>query len=116
MARVKVDIHKLARRLEERYDYTVDGVKNFLKDLGKLQTQRITNIEITLLCIDFEQAVEMAELSDRERETLYQRYILRYTQKHVAKSLGITRRSVQIYEKRGIQKLVDALTGSDANV
>lgn len=80
------------RRLDARYDMaTPDGIKLFIEEIPKLRAlAQESYYEAVIMLVDFERAIEIAALSERQVQVLKLCLLDGYTQQETAEMLNIS--------------------------
>lgn len=115
MGSVHVDIYKREKSLAQAYPLrTSEGVLAFLENFHYFKEQRLKgDIESSTMLLDFIDAYEKTQLSGRERECLYYRYQECLSLKETADILGISFQAVNVYTKRGVERIANYLAETE---
>lgn len=108
MGRVKIDTTTKERALDAKYAAldSPAGVKRLLRDYHVLVERAFDgDYDAVVLLVDLATAVELAGLTERQRECLRLVYGEDLTQEDAAWRLGISRQAVQIYIENAARKI-----------
>lgn len=108
MGATRYDKEAAIKRLESRYVLnTTKGVEKILKDIYHLRSSAFTRSDFAAidLLLDLCTAIEKANLSKRQRETLYYLYILGYSQRETAAILGVDEPVISIPKTAALRKI-----------
>lgn len=106
---VKVDLHRKDREFEAAYALdNAEGVKTLLSDYPKfVSRKRLGEYEAAEVLLDLHNAVELADLTDRQREAVRLVYFEDLTQVEAGKRMGISARAVRYFIEDATNKLAD---------
>ncbi|MCY7780057.1 DUF134 domain-containing protein [Bacillus haynesii] len=106
---VKVDLHRKDREFEAAYALdNAEGVKTLLSDYPKfVSRKRLGEYEAAEVLLDLHNAIELADLTDRQREVIRLVYFEDLTQVEAGKRMGISARAVRYFIEDATNKLVD---------
>lgn len=96
------------RHLDERYAglHSPAQVKRLLRDYHALKARQYDgDYDAVILLVDLERAIELAGLTERQREALRKIYNEGKTQDVTAYELGITQQAVSIYLNSAARKI-----------
>ncbi|MEK4267929.1 sigma factor-like helix-turn-helix DNA-binding protein [Bacillus sp. FSL W8-0940] len=109
MGTVKIDLHRKDREFEAAYALdNAEGVKTLLSDYPKfVSRKRLGEYEAAEVLIDLHDAIELANLTDRQREAIRLVYFEDLTQVEAGKRMGITQAAVGRYIDFAADKIAD---------
>lgn len=98
------------RHLDDRYAglHSPAQVKRLLRDYHALKARQYDgDYDAVILLVDLERAIELAGLTERQREALRLVYIEDLIQKDAAKRLYIQQQNVAAYADRACEKIAE---------
>ncbi|WP_262011288.1 sigma factor-like helix-turn-helix DNA-binding protein [Bacillus licheniformis] len=106
---VKIDLHRKDREFEAAYALdNAEGVKTLLSDYPKfVSRKRLGEYEAAEVLLDLHNAIELADLTGRQREAVRLVYFEDLTQVEAGKRMGITRGAVARYIAFAAEKIAD---------
>ncbi|MBT0952023.1 DUF134 domain-containing protein [Bacillus velezensis] len=109
MGTVKIDLHRKYREFNAAYALSnAEGVKLLLADYQKfVSRKRCGDYAAVELLIDIHKAIELAGLTDRQRQAIELVYFGELTQAEAGERMGISRISVREYLEAASEKLAD---------
>jgi len=108
MGTVKVDMASKGKRVEDAYPLdSIRGVYAVLSQFHRIRETRFIrgDYDAALLLLDFYQSIQEANLTDRQREVIYNVFVLDLTQQEVAKILAISQQAVSEHVNSVVQKV-----------
>lgn len=107
MGAIKADLHAKERRLAETYALdTPDGVKKLFADTHALRSLvEGGDFDAVGLLLDMAKAMELAKLTERQREVLYWRYEKDLSQEMVGEMLLVKHTSIIDVEKTAFRDI-----------
>lgn len=108
MGSVKRDLHVNERSLEENYPALDNplGLRILLSDYHSLvNRQYLGDYDSVIILADLSTAIEMAQLTDRQRRALRLVYEEDLTQEEAGKRMGIAKQNVHSYVNTAIEKI-----------
>lgn len=80
--------------------------KAILQNYSTLQERRFLGDIVAIEeLVDLERAIELADLTERQKEAIHYRYILDYTQEKCAEILGISRITFLEHERMALEAI-----------
>ncbi|WHX88944.1 sigma factor-like helix-turn-helix DNA-binding protein [Bacillus paralicheniformis] len=109
IGKVKIDLHRKDREFEATYALdNAEGVKTLLSDYPKfVSRKRLGEYEAAEVLLDLHNAVELADLTDRQREAIRLVYFEDLTQVEAGKRMGIAKQNVEAYISKAAEKIAD---------
>ncbi|WP_256860348.1 sigma-70 family RNA polymerase sigma factor [Bacillus sonorensis] len=109
IGKVKIDLHRKDREFETAYALdNAEGVKTLLSDYPKfVSRKRLGEYEAAEVLLDLHKAIELADLTDRQREAIRLVYFEDLTQVEAGERMGITRGAVARYIAFAAEKIAD---------
>ncbi|MEH6974993.1 sigma-70 family RNA polymerase sigma factor [Bacillus sp. JJ675] len=109
IGKVKIDLHRKDREFETTYALdNAEGVKTLLSDYPKfVSRKRLGEYEAAEVLIDLHKAIELADLTDRQREAIRLVYFEDLTQVEAGKRMGIAQQNVSDPIDRAAEKIAD---------
>ncbi len=109
MGSVKVDLHRKEREFDAAYALdNAEGVKLLLADYQKfVSRKRCGDYDAATILIDIHKALELANLTDRQRQAIELVYFGELTQAEAGERMGISRISVREYVETSAEKIAD---------
>ncbi|MCM3276290.1 RNA polymerase subunit sigma [Bacillus velezensis] len=109
MGTVKVDLHRKDREFNAAYALdNAEGVKFLLADYQKfVSRKRCGDYAAVEVLIDIHKAIELAGLTDRQRQAIELVYFGELTQTEAGERMGIAQKNVNEALDRASEKLVD---------
>ncbi|WP_342493946.1 sigma factor-like helix-turn-helix DNA-binding protein [Bacillus sp. FSL R5-0447] len=109
MGTVKVDLHRKDREFNAAYALdNAEGVKLLLADYQKfVSRKRCGDYAAVEVLIDIHKAIELAGLTDRQRQAIELVYFGELTQAEAGERMGIAQKNVNEALDRASEKLVD---------
>ena len=118
MGSVSIDINANERKLETMFPmHTRDGVEVFLENINHITqlTYFAGDIDALIMLIDFDSALEKAGLTLRELSIIEMVFMQDMKRVDVAKSLGVTKQTVQTWIIRSTDKLANYYAEMEGN-
>nr|WP_025851591.1 sigma factor-like helix-turn-helix DNA-binding protein [Bacillus velezensis] len=109
MGTVKVDLHRKDREFNAAYALdNAEGVKLLLADYQKfVSRKRCGDYAAVEVLIDIHKAIELAGLTDRQRQAIELVYFGELTQTEAGERMGIAQKNVNEALDRASEKLAD---------
>ncbi|MFN2748086.1 sigma factor-like helix-turn-helix DNA-binding protein [Bacillus sp. z60-18] len=109
IGKVKIDLHRKDREFEAAYALdNAEGVKTLLSDYPKfVSRKRLGEYEAAEVLLDLHKAIELADLTDRQREAIRLVYIEDLTQVEAGKRMGISQITLREYVEAATEKIAD---------
>ncbi len=109
MGTVKIDLHRRDREFNAAYALdNAEGVKLLLADYQKfVSRKRCGDYAAVEVLIDIHKAIELAGLTDRQRQAIELVYFGELTQTEAGERMGIAQKNVNEALDRASEKLVD---------
>ncbi|KUP31088.1 RNA polymerase subunit sigma [Bacillus halotolerans] len=109
MGSVKVDLHRKEREFDATYALdNAEGVKLLLADYQKfVSRKRCGDYDAATILIDIHKAIELANLTDRQRQAIELVYFGELTQAEAGERMGIAKQNVEAYISRSAEKVAD---------
>ncbi|ATO12199.1 sigma factor-like helix-turn-helix DNA-binding protein [Bacillus velezensis] len=109
MGTVKIDLHRKDREFNAAYALdNAEGVKLLLADYQKfVSRKRCGDYAAVEVLIDIHKAIELAGLTDRQRQAIELVYFGELTQTDAGERLGIAQKNVNEALDRASEKLAD---------
>ncbi|MDL5023762.1 sigma factor-like helix-turn-helix DNA-binding protein [Bacillus velezensis] len=109
MGTVKVDLHRKDREFDSAYALdNAEGVKLLLTDYQKfVSRKRCGDYAAVEVLIDIHKAIELAGLTDRQRQAIELVYFGELTQAEAGERMGIAQKNVNEALDRASEKLAD---------
>ncbi|MEC2215060.1 RNA polymerase sigma factor [Bacillus velezensis] len=109
MGTVKIDLHRKDREFNAAYALSnAEGVKLLLADYQKfVSRKRCGDYAAVEVLIDIHKAIELAGLTDRQRQAIELVYFGELTQAEAGERMGIAKQNVEAYISRAAEKIVD---------
>lgn len=109
IGKVKIDLHRKDREFEATYALdNAEGVKTLLSDYPKfVSRKRLGEYEAAEVLLDLQNAIELAKLTDRQREAIRLVYFEDLTQVEAGKRMGIGQDAVFKHIDAAANKLAD---------
>ena len=109
IGKVKIDLHRKDREFEAAYALdNAEGVKTLLSDYPKfVSRKRLGEYEAAEVLIDLHNAIELANLTDRQCEAIRLVYFEDLTQVEAGKRMGIAKQNVEAYISNAARKIAD---------
>ncbi|PAC78555.1 sigma factor-like helix-turn-helix DNA-binding protein [Bacillus velezensis] len=109
MGTVKVDLHRKDREFNAAYALdNAEGVKLLLADYQKfVSRKRCGDYAAVEVLIDIHKAIELAGLTDRQRQAIELVYFGELTQAEAGERVGIAQKNVNEALDRASEKLAD---------
>ncbi|MBS0046382.1 DUF134 domain-containing protein [Bacillus velezensis] len=109
MGTVKVDLHRKDREFNAAYALDdAEGVKLLLADYQKfVSRKRCGDYAAVEVLIDIHKAIELAGLTDRQRQAIELVYFGELTQTEAGERMGIAQKNVNEALDRASEKLAD---------
>ncbi|ASB87707.1 sigma factor-like helix-turn-helix DNA-binding protein [Bacillus sonorensis] len=106
---VKIDLHRKDREFETTYALdNAEGVKMLLSDYPKfVSRKRLGEYEAAEVLLDLHKAIELADLTDRQREAIRLVYFEDLTQVEAGKRMGIGQDAVFKHIDAAADKIAD---------
>lgn len=106
---VKIDLHRKDREFETTYALdNAEGVKMLLSDYPKfVSRKRLGEYEAAEVLLDLHNAIELADLTDRQREAIRLVYFEDLTQVEAGKRMGVGKDSVNHLINRAAESIAD---------
>lgn len=106
---VKIDLHRKDREFEAAYALdNAEGVKTLLSDYPKfVSRKRLGEYEAAEVLLDLHNAIELADLTERQREAIRLVYFEDLTQVEAGKRMGIAKQNVEAYISNAARKIAD---------
>ena len=91
---VKIDLHRKDREFETTYALdNAEGVKTLLSDYPKfVSRKRLGEYEAAEVLLDLHNAIELADLTDRQREAIRLVYFEDLTQVEAGEKVGVAQK------------------------
>lgn len=108
MGAVSVDINASERKLEVMFPmHTAEGVSTFLEQKPYLESllYYAGDFDALIMLIDFETALENANLTETERIVIDHVFIQDMKRVDVAKMMDVTKQTIQKQLERGLKKI-----------
>lgn len=109
MGTVKVDLHQKDREFNAAYALdNAEGVKLLLADYQKfVSRKRCGDYAAVEVLIDIHKAIELAGLTDRQRQAIELVYFGELTQAEAGERMYISREAVKLYLLKATEKIAD---------
>lgn len=109
MGTVKIDLHRKDREFNATYALdNAEGVKLLLADYQKfVSRKRCGDYAAVEVLIDIHKAIELAGLTDRQRQAIELVYFGELTQTEAGERMGIAQKNVNEALDRASEKLAD---------
>lgn len=109
MGTVKIDLHRKDREFNAAYALDdAEGVKLLLADYQKfVSRKRCGDYAAVEVLIDIHKAIELAGLTDRQRQAIELVYFGELTQAEAGERMGITQQAVDFNLTLSAEKLAD---------
>lgn len=109
MGTVKIDLHRKDREFNAAYALdNAEGVKLLLADYQKfVSRKRCGDYAAVEVLIDIHKAIELAGLTDRQRQAIELVYFGELTQTEAGERMGIAQKNVNEALDRASEKLAD---------
>ncbi|WFP01574.1 RNA polymerase subunit sigma [Bacillus subtilis] len=109
MGTVKVDLHRKEREFDSAYALdNAEGVKLLLADYQKfVSRKRCGDYDAATILIDIHKALELANLTDRQRQVIELVYFGELTQAEAGERMGIARDAVNHLLNRASEGIAD---------
>lgn len=109
IGKVKIDLHRKDREFEATYALdNAEGVKTLLSDYPKfVSRKRLGEYEAAEVLLDLHNAIELANLTDRQRDAIRLVYFEDLTQAEAGKRMGIAQQNVSDPIDRAAEKIAD---------
>ncbi|WP_327810307.1 sigma factor-like helix-turn-helix DNA-binding protein [Bacillus inaquosorum] len=109
MGTVKVDLHRKEREFDASYALNnAEGVKLLLADYQKfVSRKRCGDYDAATILIDIHKALELANLTDRQRQAIELVYFGELTQAEAGERMVIAKQNVEAYISRAAEKVAD---------
>ncbi|AOO61107.1 RNA polymerase subunit sigma [Bacillus velezensis] len=109
MGTVKIDLHRKDREFNAAYALdNAEGVKLLLVDYQKfVSRKRCGDYAAVEVLIDIHKAIELASLTDRQRQAIELVYFGGLTQAEAGERMGIAKQNVEAYISRAAEKIAD---------
>ncbi|MEK5099325.1 MULTISPECIES: sigma factor-like helix-turn-helix DNA-binding protein [Bacillus] len=109
IGKVKIDLHRKDREFETTYALdNAEGVKTLLSDYPKfVSRKRLGEYEAAEVLLDLHNAIELAYLTDRQREAIRLVYFEDLTQVEAGKRMGIGQDAVFKHIDAAADKIAD---------
>ncbi len=109
MGSVKIDLHRKDREFHAAYSLdNADGVKLLLADYQKfVSRKRCGDYAAVEVLIDIHNALELAGLTDRQRQAIELVYFGELTQAEAGERMGITQQAVVFHLNAAVDSLTD---------
>ncbi|NMW10789.1 sigma factor-like helix-turn-helix DNA-binding protein [Bacillus velezensis] len=109
MGVTKIDLHRKDREFHAAYALdNAEGVKLLLADYQKfVSRKRCGDYAAVEVLIDIHKAIELAGLTDRQRQAIELVYFGELTQAETGERMGISRISVREYLEAASEKIAD---------
>ena len=109
MGTVKVDLHRKDREFNAAYALdNAEGVKSLLAEYQKfVSRKRCGDYAAVEVLIDIHKAIELAGLTDRQRQAIELVYFGELTQTEAGERVGIAQKNVNEALDRASEKLAD---------
>ncbi|MFV9829369.1 sigma factor-like helix-turn-helix DNA-binding protein [Bacillus velezensis] len=109
MGTVKIDLHRKDREFNAAYALdNAEGVKLLLADYQKfVSRKRCGDYAAVEVLIDIHKAIELAGLTNRQRQAIELVYFGELTQAEAGERMGIAKQNVEAYISRAAEKLAD---------
>ncbi|KKO54502.1 sigma factor-like helix-turn-helix DNA-binding protein [Paenibacillus sp. DMB20] len=107
MGVVKTDLEKQAREYEAKYAlHSSAGVRALLKDRHHIAERRFYgDVSASDILLDLDSAITIADLTERQAETIMLIYGADLTQARVSEIMGITQKSVDEHIEAATEKI-----------
>lgn len=109
MGVTKIDLHRKDREFNATYALdNADGVKLLLADYQKfVSRKRCGDYAAVEVLIDIHKAIELAGLTDRQRQAIELVYFGELTQAEAGRRMGITQQKAEARASRAVEKIAD---------
>ncbi|ARW40255.1 sigma factor-like helix-turn-helix DNA-binding protein [Bacillus amyloliquefaciens] len=109
IGKVRVDIHRKDREFNAAYALdNAEGVKLLLADYQKfVSRKRCGDYAAVEVLIDIHKAIELAGLTDRQRQAIELVYFGELTQTDAGERIGITQQAVVFHLNAAVDRLTD---------
>ncbi|WP_268327774.1 sigma-70 family RNA polymerase sigma factor [Bacillus inaquosorum] len=109
MGSVKVDLHRKEREFDAAYALdNAEGVKLLLADYQKFVSRKhCGDYDAATILIDIHKALDLANLTDRQRQAIELVYFGELTQAEAGERMGISREAVKLYLLKAAEKIAD---------
>ncbi|TXK24535.1 DUF134 domain-containing protein [Bacillus amyloliquefaciens] len=109
MGKVKADLHRKEREFDAAYALdNAEGVKLLLADYQKFVSRKRCGDYVAVeVLIDIHKAIELAGLTDRQRQAIELVYFGELTQAEAGERMGISQVSVREYVETASEKIAD---------
>ncbi|MCY7794109.1 RNA polymerase subunit sigma [Bacillus spizizenii] len=109
MGSVKVDLHRKEREFDAAYALdNAEGVKLLLADYQKfVSRKRCGDYDAATILIDIHKALELANLTDRQRQAIELVYFGELRQAEAGEQMGITQQAVVFHLNAAVDSLTD---------
>ncbi|MEG7333248.1 sigma factor-like helix-turn-helix DNA-binding protein [Bacillus sp. 0102A] len=109
MGSVKVDLHRKEREFDAAYALdNAEGVKLLLADYQKFVSRKhCGDYDAATILIDIHKALELADLTDRQRQAIELVYFGELTQAEAGERMGIERDAVNHLLNRASEGIAD---------
>ncbi|QGJ65959.1 RNA polymerase subunit sigma [Bacillus velezensis] len=109
MGTVKIDLHRKDREFNAAYALSnAEGVKLLLADYQKfVSRKRCGDYAAVEVLIDIHKAIELAGLTDRQRQAIELVYFGELTQAEAGERMYISREAVKLYLLKATEKIAD---------
>lgn len=109
MGTVKIDLHRKDREFHAAYALDdAEGVKLLLADYQKfVSRKRCGDYAAVEVLIDIHKAIDLAGLTDRQRQAIELVYFGELTQAEAGERMGIAKQNVEAYISRAAEKIAD---------
>ncbi|WP_232517659.1 sigma factor-like helix-turn-helix DNA-binding protein [Bacillus glycinifermentans] len=106
---VKIDLHRKGREFEATYALdNAEGVKTLLSDYPKfVSRKRLGEYEAAEVLLDLHKAIELADLTDRQREAIRLVYFEDLTQVEAGKRMRVGKDSINHLINRAADSIAD---------
>mgnify|MGYP001084415320 CR=1 FL=1 len=104
-----MDLHRKEREFDATYALdNAEGVKLLLADYQKfVSRKRCGDYDAATILIDIHKALELANLTDRQRQALELVYFGELTQAEAGERMGISREAVKLYLLKAAEKIAE---------
>ncbi|GJI62639.1 sigma factor-like helix-turn-helix DNA-binding protein [Bacillus velezensis] len=109
MGSVKIDLHRKDREFNAAYALDdAEGVKLLLADYQKfVSRKRCGDYAAVEVLIDIHKAIDLAGLTDRQRQAIELVYFGELTQTEAGERMYISREAVKLYLLKATEKIAD---------
>ncbi|WP_261381700.1 sigma factor-like helix-turn-helix DNA-binding protein [Bacillus licheniformis] len=109
IGKVKIDLHRKDREFEAAYALdNAEGVKTLLSDYPKfVSRKRLGEYEAAEVLLDLQNAIDLADLTDRQREAIRLVYFEDLTQVEAGKRMRVGKDSINHLINRAADSIAD---------